>query len=122
MHRRLGFRCLSGILTDSPKRAAQHPGIGDKVGSGAAARRASRAWTARTAHACRACILRSRRSPVKTPKKGALIAQGKPGMDGAERAVAIRSLLVSTARESPDAALHAAVADIDRFRRAGAAQ
>jgi hypothetical protein len=43
-------------------------------------------------------------------------------MDGAERAVAIRSLLVSTARESPDAALHAAVADIDRFRRAGAAQ
>ena len=49
-------------------------------------------------------------------------AQGKPGMDAAERAVAIRSLLVSTARETPDAALRHAVADIDAFRRTGAAR
>ena len=38
-------------------------------------------------------------------------------MDERERAVAIRSLLVSTARESPDTALRTAVADIERFRR-----
>ena len=39
-------------------------------------------------------------------------------MDAKERAVAIRSLLVSTARESASAALNKAFADIERFRRA----
>ena len=44
--------------------------------------------------------------------------QGKQGMDEKERAVAIRALLVSTARESTDVALVKAMDDIERFRRA----
>lgn len=43
---------------------------------------------------------------------------GKQGMDAEDRAVAVRSLLVSTARESPEAALAKALEDIDRHRRA----
>ncbi|BDA47625.1 hypothetical protein COCOBI_10-4740 [Coccomyxa sp. Obi] len=42
---------------------------------------------------------------------------GKQGMDAEDRAVAIRSLLVSTARETPEAALAKALDDIDRHRR-----
>ncbi|CAL8471935.1 g11477 [Coccomyxa elongata] len=42
---------------------------------------------------------------------------GKQGMDAEDRAVAIRSLLVSTARETPEAALAQALDDIDRHRR-----
>ncbi|KAK9905653.1 hypothetical protein WJX75_003950 [Coccomyxa subellipsoidea] len=43
---------------------------------------------------------------------------GKQGMDAEDRAVAVRSLLVSTARETPEAALAKALEDIDRHRRA----
>ena len=46
------------------------------------------------------------------------LTQGKQGMDEQERAVAIRALLVSTARESADLALVKAMDDIERFRRA----
>ncbi|KAK9828568.1 hypothetical protein WJX72_000800 [[Myrmecia] bisecta] len=42
---------------------------------------------------------------------------GRPTMDSNERAVAIRSLLVSTASEKPEVALHKAIDDIERFRR-----
>ncbi|KAK9839609.1 hypothetical protein WJX81_000619 [Elliptochloris bilobata] len=47
-----------------------------------------------------------------------LMQAQRPAMDAKERAVAIRSLLVSTARESVSAALGKAFSDIDRFRRA----
>ena len=42
----------------------------------------------------------------------------KEPMDSQERAVAIRSLLVSTAREEPEAAILHAIQDVQRFRRA----
>lgn len=42
---------------------------------------------------------------------------GVPEMDARERTVAIRSLLVSTARESPEVAVVKAVEDVRRFRR-----
>ena len=38
-------------------------------------------------------------------------------MNNKERSVAIRSLLVSTARESPEVAVAKAIHDIERFRR-----
>ena len=38
-------------------------------------------------------------------------------MDSQERSVAIRSLLVSTARETPEEALSKAISDIERYRR-----
>ena len=38
-------------------------------------------------------------------------------MDSQERSVAIRSLLVSTARETPEEALNKAISDIERYRR-----
>ncbi len=41
----------------------------------------------------------------------------KETMDSQERAVAIRTLLVSTAREEPEAALTHAIQDVERFRR-----
>jgi len=41
----------------------------------------------------------------------------KETMDSQERAVAIRTLLVSTAREEPEAALSHAIQDVERFRR-----
>ncbi|EIE23746.1 hypothetical protein COCSUDRAFT_63271 [Coccomyxa subellipsoidea C-169] len=47
-----------------------------------------------------------------------LYQEGKQGMDAEDRAVAVRSLLVSTARETPEAALGKALDDIDRHRRA----
>ncbi len=47
-----------------------------------------------------------------------LMQARRPALDAAERAVAIRSLLVSTARESAHAALAKALGDIERFRRA----
>lgn len=42
---------------------------------------------------------------------------GVPEMDARERTVAIRSLLVSTARESAEVAVRKAVEDVRRFRR-----
>lgn len=46
-----------------------------------------------------------------------LLQAQRPALDAKERAVAIRSLLVSTARESVSAALDKALSDIDRYRR-----
>jgi hypothetical protein len=45
------------------------------------------------------------------------LQEGKQGMDASDRAVAVKSLLVSTARETPEAALAKALQDIERFRR-----
>ena len=42
---------------------------------------------------------------------------GRPTMMAKERAVAVRSLLVSTATEKPDVALQKAIDDIERYRR-----
>ena len=42
---------------------------------------------------------------------------GKPTMMAKERAVAVRSLLVSTVSEKPDVALQKAIDDIERYRR-----
>lgn len=47
------------------------------------------------------------------------VQEGKQGMDASDRAVAIRSLLVSTARETAEVALDKALQDIDRFRSSG---
>lgn len=41
----------------------------------------------------------------------------KETMDSQERAVAIRTLLVSTAREEPETALQHAIQDVERYRR-----
>eukprot|EP00884_Botryococcus_braunii_P016259 jgi/Botrbrau1/3316/Bobra.0048s0012.1 len=46
-----------------------------------------------------------------------LLQAGVPEMDAKERTVAIRSLLVSTARESPERAIEKAVEDVRQFRR-----
>ncbi|DBA78291.1 TPA: hypothetical protein ACH3X2_008238 [Trebouxia sp. C0005] len=42
---------------------------------------------------------------------------GRPTMMAKERAVAVRSLLVSTGRDKPDVALQNAIEDIERYRR-----
>jgi hypothetical protein len=47
----------------------------------------------------------------------AFLTMNKETMDSQERAVAIRTLLVSTAREEPEAALTHAIQDVERFRR-----
>ena len=41
-------------------------------------------------------------------------------MDATDRAVAIRSLVVSTAREAPEVALQSALKEILRYRRTAA--
>ena len=41
----------------------------------------------------------------------------KDAMDSQERAIAIRTLLVSTGREGPEAALSHAIEDVERYRR-----
>lgn len=46
-----------------------------------------------------------------------LLEVGRPTMMAKERAVAVRSLLVSTGREKPDIALQNAIEDIERYRR-----
>ncbi|DBA76416.1 TPA: hypothetical protein ACH3X1_010119 [Trebouxia sp. C0004] len=46
-----------------------------------------------------------------------LLEVGRPTMMAKERAVAVRSLLVSTGREKPDLALQNAIEDIERYRR-----
>ncbi|KAL3153340.1 hypothetical protein ABBQ38_011679 [Trebouxia sp. C0009 RCD-2024] len=46
-----------------------------------------------------------------------LLEVGRPTMMAKERAVAVRSLLVSTGTEKPDVALQKAIEDIERYRR-----
>ncbi|KAL0043039.1 hypothetical protein WJX79_007569 [Trebouxia sp. C0005] len=46
-----------------------------------------------------------------------LLEVGRPTMMAKERAVAVRSLLVSTGRDKPDVALQNAIEDIERYRR-----
>ncbi|CAK0783139.1 hypothetical protein CVIRNUC_006335 [Coccomyxa viridis] len=49
-----------------------------------------------------------------------LLQQGAQGMDATDRAVAIRTLIVSTAREAPEVALESALKQILRYRKAAA--
>ena len=46
-----------------------------------------------------------------------LCAAGKPALNSKERAVAIRSLIVATASQSPEAAIAKAVQDVQVFRK-----
>ena len=46
-----------------------------------------------------------------------LLQAGRPGLVAKERAVAVRSLLVSTSSEKPDVALSKALDDVERYRR-----
>ena len=48
------------------------------------------------------------------------LQRGAQGMDATDRAVAIRTLIVSTAREAPEVALESALKEILRSRRATA--
>ena len=48
------------------------------------------------------------------------LQQGAQGMDATDRAVAIRTLIVSTAREAPEVALESALKQILRYRKAAA--
>jgi hypothetical protein len=45
------------------------------------------------------------------------VQNGAQGMDATDRAVAIRSLIVSTAREAPEVALESALREILRYRK-----
>ena len=51
---------------------------------------------------------------------GSHLQQGAQGMDATDRAVAIRTLIVSTAREAPEVALESALKQILRYRKAAA--
>ena len=46
-----------------------------------------------------------------------MVQAGRPTLDGRERAVVMRCLIESTARESTDTAVHRAVGTIERLRR-----
>jgi len=49
-----------------------------------------------------------------------MLQNGSQGMDATDRAVAIRTLIVSTARETPEIALESAMKEILRYRRTAA--
>ena len=54
---------------------------------------------------------------LKVSPESLLTQMNKETMDSQERAVAIRTLLVSTASQAPEAALTHAIKDVERFRR-----
>ncbi len=62
----------------------------------------------------RACMWRAVRCQLAS---SVLLQAGRPGLVAKERAVAVRSLLVSTSSEKPDIALNKALDDVERYRR-----
>ncbi len=74
----------------------------------------------------RPCILHSglvsfrEQCPSLGLMSGRRLQQGAQGMDATDRAVAIRTLIVSTAREAPEVALESALKQILRYRKAAA--